>query len=391
MAGDALSRGLTDGTGTLAHFDDPTGLAASADGRTVWVSDTGNHVIRVIRSGVVSVLAGSTPGAQDGVGSIARFRRPVSLLLASFNGAETLIVSDSGNDCIRAINPQSGIVSTLAGLCSDFGGGSAADGVGSNAAFRSPMGLAKNSAGLVFVADLGNCCLRSISALGQVATFAGQCGTCGSADGDGTWAALYSPFQVTFAPNDFMLVSQMASSVIRMVSPSGRITSLAYPSSSSFSLVFDNSGALVISDDSSTVRRFPNWNASQSLLHGQHIIAGVASVFRFANGFGACPGCFMKSLPIDASQLSTAFLSIYATYPNIAAGGLLSVDSDTIWVADTSNNAIRQISLNGTVLPSSSCDPGWTWSFGFNSACQRCVGGQFCPAGIIFCGLNSCV
>src|SRR5439155_7589733 len=77
---------------------------------------------------------------------------------------------DTGNQTIRKIN-QLGLVSTLAGSSGNVGKG---DGVGAQAQFISPTGVAVDRAGNVYVADSRNFAIRKITPEGRVTTFAGS-------------------------------------------------------------------------------------------------------------------------------------------------------------------------------------------------------------------------
>jgi len=70
-----------DGKGVQASFSSPAHLAVDAQG-FVYVADTGNHRIRMVRDdGLVSTIAGSVKGFKDGIGSAAGFDSPVGLLI----------------------------------------------------------------------------------------------------------------------------------------------------------------------------------------------------------------------------------------------------------------------------------------------------------------------
>lgn len=167
------SNGYNDGTGVAASFYWPSGLAVDAGG-TLFVADALNQIIRKITSGgVVTTLAGMAGrfGSFDGVGTEARFYNPNGVAV---NLQGTVYVADSINQSIRAIS-SSGQVTTLAG--NPAGGSSltkgAVDGVGLEARFNVPIDVATDAAGNVYVADLYNHCIRKVTAAGVVTTVAG--------------------------------------------------------------------------------------------------------------------------------------------------------------------------------------------------------------------------
>ena len=141
------TQGYTDGTGTSAQFSYPTGVAVDGAGN-VYVADRYNHRIRKITaSGVVSTLAGSgTSGYTDGTGTSAKFDYPTGVAV---DGAGNVYVADQNNHRIRKIT-ESGVVSTLAGSTYGY-----TDGTGTSAKFNYPFGVAVDGAGNVYVADQG--------------------------------------------------------------------------------------------------------------------------------------------------------------------------------------------------------------------------------------------
>jgi len=141
--------------GSLSGFNRPTGIAVDA-ADNVYVADSNNNCIRLISAkGSVSTLAGSTSGFADGPGVTARFNHPTSLAI---NAAGTLYVGEQGNNRVRIIGPG-GEVSTLAGS----GIATFANGIGQQAGFSLPMGLALDATGVLYVADMGNNCIRKVS------------------------------------------------------------------------------------------------------------------------------------------------------------------------------------------------------------------------------------
>ena len=65
--------GTTDGQGTAAFFNGPTGITRDNSGN-IYVLDAISGLIRkIMPDGLVTTIAGSTAGFQDGIGSNAQF------------------------------------------------------------------------------------------------------------------------------------------------------------------------------------------------------------------------------------------------------------------------------------------------------------------------------
>ena len=134
VAGAMGSTGSVDGSGSAARFRLPGGVTVDKSGN-IYVADIYNDTIRQITSeGVVFTLVGlaTNSGATDGTGSLARFNQPAALALDS---GGNIYVADSGNSTIRKITP-SGVSSTIAGSPLDQG---YADGTNSGAKFLLPL------------------------------------------------------------------------------------------------------------------------------------------------------------------------------------------------------------------------------------------------------------
>jgi len=171
LAGLAGSYGSKDGTGSAAEFFFPTGIAVDSAG-VVYVADSHNNTIRkVTPAGVVTMLAGLAgvngtnvgKGSTDGTGSAALFDNPTGVAVDS---AGNVYVADSNNNTIRKVTPT-GVVTTLAGLACRSG---SADGTGSAARFSYPTGIAVDSVGNIYVGDNQNNTIRKVTAAGVVTT-----------------------------------------------------------------------------------------------------------------------------------------------------------------------------------------------------------------------------
>ncbi len=222
LAGSSGAVGSQDGAGTGALFNQPTGVAVDAAGN-VYVADAGNATVRKITpDGVVTTLAGSptSRGNSDGAGSGALFSQPGGLAV---DGAGTVYVTDAFNATIRKITAD-GTVSTLAGAAGSRG---EADGNGPAARFNFPNGAAVDGAGSVYIADTYNATIRKISPDGTVATLAGSAGITGSVDGIGANALFNQPFGVAVDAAGNVYVADTGNSTIRRIAPGGAVATLA--------------------------------------------------------------------------------------------------------------------------------------------------------------------
>ena len=134
----------------------PSGIAFNGDASVIYVADTGNHRIIMIKDGSVTTLAGKLSGFDEdgdplggyGAGTVddAQFNLPKGLELVG----DTLVIADSGNNMVRAIT-ASGRVVTVAGSSEpgDIGGHPL------QARFTHPSGVAYHG-GRLYIADTTN-------------------------------------------------------------------------------------------------------------------------------------------------------------------------------------------------------------------------------------------
>ncbi|MHB8520044.1 MAG: NHL repeat-containing protein [Limisphaerales bacterium] len=227
VAGLAGGKGSVDGMGSAARFYGPSGVAVDGAGNA-YVADTYNNTIRkVTAAGVVTTLAGlaNSSGSVDGTGSVARFWVPSGVALDSVGN---LYVADTYNNTIRKVTPlgTNWVVTTLAGLAGGFG--FSVDGTGSAARFNGPSGVVVDGTGNVYVADTYNNTIRKVAPAGVVTTLAGRAGYGGSADGTGSAARFYGPSGVAVdSAGNLYVADTYPNSTIRKVTPTGVVTTLA--------------------------------------------------------------------------------------------------------------------------------------------------------------------
>jgi len=209
--------GPADGLGAEAQFDKPCGVAVDAQGN-VYVADAWNHKIRkVTPDGMVSTLAGSTLGFADGPGESAQFNSPYGVAV---DAQGNVYVADANNSKIRKITPD-GMVSTLAGSTQGF-----ADGAGDTAQFDTPYGIAVDAQGIVYVADSNNNKIRKITPDGVVSTYAGN--SRNESDENPVVLALFnSPLGVAVDAQGNVYVADSENHIISKITPEGELSLLA--------------------------------------------------------------------------------------------------------------------------------------------------------------------
>jgi len=237
LAGLAGTSGSTDGTGSVARFNRPGGVAVD-NNDNIYVADALNHTIRRITpAGVVTTIAGlaGSAGSTDGTGIAARFDEPFGVVVDS---SGNVYVADSRNHTIRMITPA-GVVTTLAGLAGTFG---STNGTGNAARFYGPFGVALDNLGNICVADAYNHTIRKVTPAGVVTTFAGLPGFSGISNGSGSSARFNSPYGVTADSNGNLYVADASNHTIRMITPAAMVTTLAgYPGA--YSGYYDGAGS----------------------------------------------------------------------------------------------------------------------------------------------------
>ncbi len=238
VAGVLGQYGTNDGVGTGAHLYSPTGIARDRAGN-LFVSEFYAHYIRKISpDGTVTTFAGAAMvhGTNDGVGAEARFYGPEGLAIDS---ADNLYVADNFNYTIRKITPD-GTVTTLAGRPEVFG---STDGTNSGALFKQPTALSVDADGYVFVAEWGNSLIRKISPDGVVTTLGVN------------KSKITSPTGIALDSSGGGFITEENYGNIKAFSANGVFTKLASTTASSYGGATDRSGNYYFRDGSHVLKR----------------------------------------------------------------------------------------------------------------------------------------
>lgn len=222
VAGVPLLRRTVEGPAAKAGFVGPDAVAMGEDG-SLYISDSYANTLRVMRDGRVSLLAGADglPGYADGSGARARFNHPVGITVDPRSGE--LLVADAYNHTVRAVD-RAGRVRTLAG---SPGISAHRDGPVAQALFNTPVGVAVDHAGNVYVSEYFNHDVRRITPDGQVQTVAGMPGKPGDVDGPALRAQLRRPQQIAFDASGALWIADAGNYQLRRLGSDGVLDTVA--------------------------------------------------------------------------------------------------------------------------------------------------------------------
>jgi uncharacterized protein (TIGR03437 family) len=235
------------GPAILAQLNLPLTLALDSAGALYIADYINNRVRKVTSDGVITTVAGGgTAGALINAPATSTALGRVSGV--AVDGAGEIFLSDSDNACVWKVDVN-GVISRYAGT--GVQGFSGDGGPAVDAELEVPWGLALDGAGSLYIADeIGNR-VRKVSPDGAISSFAGN--GVGSYSGDGGQAAdagLNFPQSITVDAAGNVYITDRNNSRVRMVSPTGVISTVAGSSSISFpsGIVADGSENLFVSD-----------------------------------------------------------------------------------------------------------------------------------------------
>lgn len=251
----------------------------------IYINDASMNLIRKVdQSGIINTFAGTTSSICSGDGGPAT-AAGLTIQGMTFDPSGNLVIADIYNHRIRKIN-AAGIISTIAGtgVAAYTGDG----GPATAAAFNTPMDVAYDAAGNLYISDNLNNVIRKVNTSGIITTYAGT-GIPGYNGDDGTAIAtmLYGPEGITVDATGNLLICDKNNKRLRKVSPSGTITTVAGNGSPSFSgddgpatsagigpirdVDIDNAGNIYITGALCRVRKIDNHSLQVSNTTGNGI------------------------------------------------------------------------------------------------------------------------
>jgi sugar lactone lactonase YvrE len=198
-----------------AELNAPTGVAVDRSGN-VYIADYRNHKIKKVDpNGLISTIAGTGTAGPLGDGGPSKDAELFNPYSVAIDKAGNLYIADQNNYKIRKIDTN-GLISTIAGVDS---GGVSADGIAAlTARLQYPSGVAVDSSGNVYIAETNYQKIRKVDTNGIITTVAGT-GTAGF-KGDGASAVnaqFSSPLRVAVDSSGSLYVADFFNSRIRKI------------------------------------------------------------------------------------------------------------------------------------------------------------------------------
>jgi uncharacterized protein (TIGR03437 family) len=242
VAGDGTAGYGGDGTTVTStpstvEFYNPGGITFDSNGN-LYISDYFNYVIREVNAvtDIISTVAGdNTLGAgytgDLGPATSAQLSRPSSVAVDS---GGNIYIADPDNNVVRVVCANQtpvachglppGDINTMAGNYADGAGFTGDGGPAANALLSDPVAVLLDPAGNLYISDSGNDAIRMVNPSGIITTVAGSPASLNPAgySGDGgpaTQAQLNNPKGIGLDASGNLYIADRVNAVVRMVTP----------------------------------------------------------------------------------------------------------------------------------------------------------------------------
>ena len=336
IAGNGTSSDSGDGgPATNAGIANPLGMCFDRHGNLFFADDLGNCIRKIGTNGIIETVAGTgSPGYNgDNILAItAELKYPESVIVDS---AGNLYIADLGNNRIRQVDFSTGIIKTIVGT--GVNGFSGDGGPATAAMIYQPTDLCFDKHRNLYITDCVNYRVRKIDPSGIISTYAGI-GTSGSSgdNGPATNAQFILINGIKADASNNLYIADWNGGKIRKINASGLITTIA--GTGMYSYNGDN---------------IPATNANLTPIkivlneRGEiFIVDGVNNRIRKVNDQG--------TISTIAGNGTAGFLGDGgpATGAELNRDGGIAIDScDNVYIAEVNNFRIRKIAITPLCVP----------------------------------------
>jgi sugar lactone lactonase YvrE len=185
-------------------------------------------------TGIVTTVAGAEGQGYSGDGGQATEAILYNPRGVTVDTSGNIFFADSSDYRIRMVTKSTGIITTVAGIAHNYNPYSGDGGLATAAHLNSPIGLAVDVSGNIFIADAGNSRIRMVTKrTGVITTVAGNGVQDYSGDGGlATSASFKFPYGVALDATGNVYIADTSNGRIRMVAMNGTSSTSATPSSS---------------------------------------------------------------------------------------------------------------------------------------------------------------
>lgn len=225
------------GAATSAELKNPDAVAVDSSGNVYIVDHTNSRIRKVtVSTGVITTVAGNGTTGYSGDGGAATSAELYWPEGVAVDSSGNIYIADSFSNRVRKVTVSTGVITTVAGsgTAGYSGDGSAA----TSAELNFPTGVAVDSSGNIYIADIDNYVIRKVTAsTGVISRVAGN-GTAGFSGDSGLAisAELSTPAGVAVDTSGNIYIGDYRNERIRKVTAStGNITTVAGNGTEGFS------------------------------------------------------------------------------------------------------------------------------------------------------------